>query len=153
MRKFAGIAIVMILFALNVQAKEWETDFAEASALAKKSGKYMLLDFSGSDWCGWCIRLEREAFSKDEFKTYAKDNLVCVMLDFPRKNTQSQELKKQNAELARKYKIRGYPTIIVLSPDGEIAGKTGYQKGGPVAYVKHLTAIIDKHKVKKETKN
>ena len=66
------------------------------------------------------------------------------MLDFPRKKKLSEAEKKQNAELAKKYGIRGYPTVIVLSPEGKLVGKTGYQKGGPEAYVKHLQTLIDK---------
>ena len=145
---FMGIAGIIMMMALNVEAKNWETDFQKASASAKESGKYLLLDFSGSDWCGWCIKLEKEVFKKSVFKKYAKDNLVCVLLDFPKNKKQSKKLKKQNAELAKTYGIRGYPTVIVLSPDGELVDKTGYKKGGPKVYVKHLIEIIAKHKAK-----
>lgn len=130
------------------EATNWETDFEKALATAKDSGKHMLLDFSGSDWCGWCIRLEKEVFSQDAFKDFAKENLVCVLVDFPRAKEQTDELKQQNLELARKYGIKGYPTIIILSPDGKPVGITGYLQGGPWEYSRHLKKIIEDHKEK-----
>lgn len=127
----------------------WETDFARASALAKESGKYMLLDFSGSDWCGWCTVLDKEVFSQRAFQDYAAENLVCVLLDFPRAQAQSAELRKQNYALSRQYGVLGYPTVLILSPDGELVGKTGYQPGGAEAYVQHLKAMIDPHRARR----
>ncbi len=141
------IAIVMLCCSKS-EAINWETDFEKASSGAKTSGKYMLLDFSGSDWCGWCIRLEKEVFSQDAFNDFAEENLVCVLVDFPRAKKQTEELKKQNLDLARKYGIKGYPTIIVLSPDGKPVGKTGYLQGGPWEYARHLKKIIEDYKEK-----
>jgi len=140
-----GLA-VGVMGGLRASAGEWETDFAKASELAKKEGKHMLLDFSGSDWCGWCIKLDKEVFKKSEFKEYAKQNLVLVMLDFPRSKPQSKKLKDQNKELAQKYEIKGYPSVILLSPEGELVGRTGYQPGGPEKYVESLKAMIGKNK-------
>jgi len=102
----------------------------------------MLLDFTGSDWCGWCIKLKKEVFTKAAFKKYADAELVLVELDFPRNKPQSQEIKEQNEALAKKYGIRGFPTIVLLSPEGELVGKTGYRRGGAEAYVKHLEELI-----------
>ena len=129
-------------------ASSWETDFEEASATAKASNKYMLLDFSGSDWCGWCVKLDNEVFSKKAFKDYAKENLVCVLVDFPRRKQLKKALKEQNAKLQQKYGVRGFPTVIVLSPTGDLVGKTGYKAGGPDAYVSHLKGMIDPHREK-----
>jgi thioredoxin-related protein len=142
------ISIVM-LCCTRVDATNWETDFKKASSAARASGKYIMLDFSGSDWCGWCIQLEKEVFSQDAFKDFAEKNLVCVVVDFPRKKMQTGELKQQNRDLATKYGIQGYPTIIILSPDGEPVGKTGYLQGGPGKYAQHLNDIIDRHKAKR----
>lgn len=118
------------------------TDFEAAKAKAVAEQKPMLLDFTGSDWCGWCIKLDKEVFSQQAFQAYAADSLVLVELDFPRRKAQSDELKAQNEALAQKYNIRGFPTIVVLSPEGELLGRTGYRPGGPEAYVDHLKAIV-----------
>lgn len=142
------ISIVM-LYCTKAEALDWETDFKKASSAARASGKYIMLDFSGSDWCGWCIQLEKEVFSQDAFKDFAEKNLVCVLVDFPRKKKQTRELEQQNWNLATKYGIQGYPTIIILSPDGEPVGKTGYLQGGPVKYAQHLNDIIERHKAKR----
>ncbi len=143
----------LVTLGAQAEANTWETDFAKATTNASKAGSYLLLDFSGSDWCGWCMKLEKEVFSKAEFKAYAKTNLVCVLLDFPRQKSQSKKLKDQNAELAKKYGIRGYPTVLILSPDGELVGRTGYQEGGPKAYVEHLKQMIDKDKLQRPKGN
>ncbi len=151
MRKYfiTSILLVMaVLYCTRTEASNWETDFKKASSIAKTSGKYLLLDFSGSDWCGWCIRLEKEVFSQDAFKDFAKENLVCVLVDFPSAKEQTKELKQQNQDLARKYKIKGYPTIIILSPDGKHVGKTGYLQGGPKEYARNLKKIIEDYKAK-----
>ncbi len=137
-----------MLYCSKTEASIWETDFNKASTAAIASGKYILLDFSGSDWCGWCIRLEKEVFSQNAFKDFAEENLVCVLVDFPRAKEQSKELKKQNMELTRKYDIKGYPTIVILSPDGKPVGMTGYLQGGPWEYARHLKKIIEDYKAK-----
>lgn len=122
----------------------WMTDFEAAKAKAKAENKPLLLDFTGSDWCGWCIKLDKEVFSKDAFKEYASAELVLVELDFPRGKEQPAELKAQNEKLAKQYGVRGFPTIVVLSPEGELIEKTGYQRGGPEAYVEHIKGILAK---------
>ena len=127
MRKYLITSILLaiaMLYCSKTEAINWETNFKKASSVAKASGKYMLLDFSGSDWCGWCIRLEKEVFSQDAFKDFSKENLVCVLVDFPRAKEQSKELKQQNVDLAQEYDIKGYPSIIILSPDGKPVGIT-----------------------------
>lgn len=143
------LLIGLVLLAVTTSthaASHWETDFEHAQKLASESGKYMLLDFTGSDWCGWCIRLKDEVFSKKSFLAYAKEKLVLVQVDFPRKKAQSKELKEQNQALASKYGIRGYPTIIILSPKGDFIQQTGYQAGGAEAYVEHLEELIAQSK-------
>ncbi|MDT8391660.1 MAG: hypothetical protein RRC34_14260, partial [Lentisphaeria bacterium] len=90
------------------------------------------------------FQVDKEVFSQQAFKDYAKDNLVTVFLDFPAKKKISDELKKQNAELAKKYKIRGYPTVILLNSEGKKIAQTGYRRGGAEAYVKHLKSLIEK---------
>ena len=116
----------------------WLTDLKEAQQLAEKEKKVILADFSGSDWCGWCIKLDREVFSQAAFKQYAADNLVLVLIDFPRKKWQTPAQKQTNRELAQKYGIQGFPTVLLLNPDGSVIVRTGYRRGGAEAYVTYL---------------
>lgn len=122
----------------------WLTDLPKAQAQAKAENKMVLLDFTGSDWCGWCIKLNKEVFSQPEFVEYAKKNLVLVEVDFPRKKELSPAQKEANDALAAKYKIEGYPTIIVLNKDGKKVGELGYQPGGPKAFIASLEKLKSK---------
>ena len=136
------MAVMVMVAALSVAtAAEWQTDLPKAQAQAKKENKLVLLDFTGSDWCGWCIKLKQEVFDTQEFKDYADKNLVLVEVDFPRKKEQSAELKKANQALQAKYKIRGYPTIIVLDGDGKQVGELGYMKGGPKPFLAEVAKL------------
>jgi len=138
----SGLVFCFLISQVTLQASEgWMTDFELAQTKAKEENKSLLLDFTGSDWCGWCIKLKDEVFSKSAFKDYAKESLVLVELDFPRNKKQSAEVKKQNEALAQKFGVRGFPTLILLSPEGELIGKTGYRQGGAEAYVEHLKEI------------
>lgn len=145
MRLLLGCVIVA---GMAAQGAEWETDFEKASRAASTAGKYLLLDFSGSDWCGWCIKLENEVFSKPEFKTYAEEKLSLALIDFPRRKSQAAAVKKQNAGLAEKYSVEGFPTIVLLAPDGKTVGRTGYQPGGAAKYVEHLKGMIAEYEKK-----
>ena len=117
---------------------EWQTNWEEAKAQAAKEGKDLLVDFTGSDWCGWCIKLHDEVFSKEEFSAYAKDKFILVELDFPSNKEQSAEVKAQNQKLQAEYSVQGFPTIFLMDSEGRPYAKTGYQAGGPKAYNKHL---------------
>ena len=101
----------------------------------------LLLDFTGSDWCGWCRVLWQEVFSQPEFEEYAKKNLVLVTVDFPRAKPLSIEVRKQNQSLAQKFEIRGFPTIVILNGDGKLVGLLGYMPGGPAAFIRQLKQI------------
>jgi thioredoxin-related protein len=132
--KFLRFFLVALLlgFCANAQAKPgWLTDLKQAQDEAKTNKKLLLLDFTGSDWCGWCIKLEREVFSKPAFKDYASKNLVLLEVDFPRGKEQAATEKKQNVELAGRYGIEGFPTIIVLDSDGKKIGSLSYDAGLP----------------------
>lgn len=124
------------------QGGEWIVSYEQALAYAKETNRPILMNFTGSDWCSWCIKLAGEVFTKDAFLAYAKDNLVLLKLDFPRKNTQSVEEKAANDKLAQQFKITGYPTIILVGPDAKEIARTGYQPGGAEAYVKHLQDLL-----------
>ncbi len=122
-------------------AAVWTTDYAEALRRAKDDGKLVMLDFTGSDWCGWCMRLDKEVFSTQEFKDYAAENLVLVKLDFPRNLTQSEAVKQQNNELLRKFGVRGFPTIVMLDATGNQVSQLGYQPGGPGPFIDQLKQL------------
>lgn len=109
---------------------EWLTDLPKAQAKAKAEKKLVLMNFTGSDWCGWCIKLDKEVFSTPEFVAYAKKNLVLVYVDFPRKKALSAEQKKANDALQKTYKVRGFPTLIALNAKGEkVFEQVGYMAG------------------------
>ena len=123
---------------------EWQTNYEDAVALAKKEKKDLLLNFTGSDWCGWCKKLNKEVFSQDDFIKFANKELVCVTVDFPRSKKLSAEESKQNQDLASKYGIRGFPTIIILDNTEKSLLRTGYQSGGAQNYVEHLKPYLTK---------
>jgi len=122
----------------------WMTDFKAALVEAKQQEKPILVDFTGSDWCGWCIRLDKEVFSKAAFLEFANDELILVEIDFPRGKKQSESIKAQNEQLLAKYGVLGFPTILLLDSNGQTIGKTGYRPGGPEAYVEHIKEIVEK---------
>jgi protein disulfide-isomerase len=142
------LVAILIPFGAAAQTSTWNQDYQKALAESQKSGKPLLIDFSGTDWCPWCMKLDREVFSQDAFKKYAKDNLTLLLVDFPRKKQLSPELRKQNEELAGKFKIEGFPTVVILNSKGETLGVTGYQEGGAQKYVEHLKGIIEGPKKK-----
>lgn len=127
--------------AMAAESVAWQTDAVKAQAQAKTEKKLVLLDFTGSDWCSWCIKLNKEVFSQPEFAEYAKKNLVCVEVDFPIKKKLSDAQKKANDALAKKYDIKGYPTIIVLNGEGQKVGELNYMKGGPKAFLAELDKL------------
>jgi thioredoxin-related protein len=97
----------------------WTENFAEAQTKATAENRHVLLDFTGSDWCGWCIKLDKEVFAKPEFKAFGDKNLILVELDFPHGKQLAPKVKAQNDELGRKYKVNGYPTLVLLDPAGK----------------------------------
>jgi protein disulfide-isomerase len=119
----------------------WLTSYEEGQQEAKASNKLVLLDFTGSDWCGWCIMLDREVFSKPQFKEYASKNLVLIEVDFPKRKPMADSLRVQNVQLAQRYQIQSFPTIIVLNGAGQIVGELGYMKGGPDAFIAALEKL------------
>ncbi|MBN2844063.1 MAG: thioredoxin family protein [Sedimentisphaerales bacterium] len=133
------LSVVFMAFNASAASDIWTIDYEAAKKQAAQSGRDLLLDFTGSDWCGWCIRLDKEVFDQDYFKTEAVKDFVLVKLDFPRDSSGlTQETKDQNQMLAEKHNIGGYPTIILANAAGEPYESTGYREGGPEEYVKHL---------------
>jgi len=123
----------------------WSQDHASALAEAKESNKHVLVNFSGSDWCKWCIKLDEEVFTQEAFQEYAAENLVLLLIDTPAHKKLDETTVEQNQSLKDKYGIRGFPTILLLNPSGTMIAQTGYQFGGAEKYVAHLKGLIESH--------
>jgi len=117
----------------------WGTDLPAALNQARSENKMVLLDFTGSDWCPWCIKFEHDVLSTGQFATYAKNKLILVLLDFPHHKPQSDALKRTNRELATRYRVDGFPTYVLLNFAGrELGRQVGYAAGGPDAFIAKL---------------
>ena len=130
--------------------KGWDEDFEAGKATAEKSGKLILLAFSGSDWCGWCVKMEKEIYSDKKFIAAAKKKFVLLMIDNPRdKSILSPLAAKQNSELTRKYNVRGFPSTVIVRPSGEEVERFGgYQRSGVDGFLKALDEVADAAGVK-----
>jgi len=147
MKTIVRSAVVLLLSSTLALAEGWMTDWEAAKAKAKAENKPILINFTGTDWCGWCIKIEKEIFSQKAFKDYAEKNLILMEVDFPKKKELAPELKKQNKALDKEFGIEGYPTIYLLDAEGKkLSEDIGYREGGPEAYAKHLQELIDKKK-------
>ncbi len=137
-----AFALAMAPFAFG-DGLDWVRKWEDAKARAKEEKKQLLINFTGSDWCGWCKRLEGEVFASGEFLAAANESYVFVFLDFPR----GDEAKKQvvdpavNDDLAKKYGVGGFPTIVLADAEGRPYARTGYQEGGPAKYLEHLKQL------------
>jgi protein disulfide-isomerase len=147
------IAFLLITgsFAAGAQELVWETNVNKAMEVSAKTKKPLLLFFTGSDWCGWCIRLQNEVLKTPEFAKWAKANVVLVELDFPRRSEQTAEIKKQNSELQQAFGIQGFPTVVIAKAtkkDGKVnfegLGSIGYVAGGPAAWLAVTNDMLKK---------
>ena len=136
------LALLLTLTAPLARAGLWTDDYPAALEQAKAENRFVLMNFSGSDWCGWCKRLDAEVFSKGAFKDYAKDNLICVLVDFPKGFDLKKRVQEQNDQLAKEFEVAGFPTIVLLDPSGTKLATTGYKAGGAESYVTHLESLI-----------
>jgi protein disulfide-isomerase len=155
MKKFI-LTLLIAFSALGMQAQdaalEWHTDFNKALELSNSTKKPMMLFFTGSDWCGWCMKLQKEVFKTPEFVAWAKENVILVELDFPRRKEQTPEIKAQNAQIGAALKVRGYPTVWFVSSSKTKEGKTnltptgstGYVAGGPSAWLAAANPFVKK---------
>ena len=151
MKKFLIAITSMAVFSAAAIAGEgaWLNDFEAAKAQAKAENKPIFINFTGSDWCGWCIKLEKEVFTQKEFQDYAKEHLILMEADFPKKSEQPEALKKQNKALEKTYLNGGYPTVYLLDAEGKkLSDDLGELKGGLEGYLKTLTELVEKNKAK-----
>jgi thioredoxin-related protein len=150
------VLLFLVLTSISLHAQEeltWHTDLTKATEISIKENKPMFLFFTGSDWCGWCIRLQNEVFKTPEFIIWAKENVVLVELDFPRKKEQTEALRLQNAQLQQQLQVRGYPTVWFVSASKtaeakvnlNALGSTGYVPGGPKVWIDGANQIIKKN--------
>jgi len=127
----------------------WQADYDAALKQAAAENKYVLVNISGLQWCGWCKALESEVFSQPEFIAYVKDNLICVLLDFNSSGRATNaEFAKQHEMLLEKFQVQGFPTVLILNPQGKGIARDGYQRGGAVKYVEFIKGVIAAHPVK-----
>lgn len=159
MKKFLTWGALVLLIALGLHLTRnrsapvgrgfpWRTDLPAAAADARQDGRLLLLNFSGSDWCGWCQRLDAEVFSQDAFQEYAAKALVCVLADFPRRTELDPALQAQNDRLLRHFGVRGFPTLLLFGPGGELIAELGYQPGGPPALIQAIEQARAQHQLR-----
>ena len=150
------IFCALLIGSFNLYSQEndgWLLNFDEAARLSIESGKPILANFTGSDWCGWCIRLQKEVFTTPKFKKWAEENVILLELDYPRRTPQTEEIKKQNQELQQFFKVRGYPTLHMFTvgiSDGKTQitalGKMGYLAGGPTPWIANANNYLKNNK-------
>lgn len=133
---------------------QWLTSYEEAVNQAQASSKPIVLFFTGSDWCGWCHKLEQESLDTKEFAQLAGDKFIFVKLDFPVNTTLPPQIASQNKQLQKKYSVRGFPTLVILDVQQNQIGTAGYRPGGGRAYADYLSKIVsDSFGYKQKMKN
>ena len=142
MRKILFTAILVFSTVLAAGDPQWETDYEVAKSRAEKENKSILINFTGSDWCGWCKKLDKEVFRTDDFNVFVNDNLVLLKVDFPKFTKLTNEQVKANEKMAYSFGVRGFPTIYLVDEAGKIKLQTGYVPGGSPAYIKHLKGYL-----------
>ena len=141
------LAVLVATASISYASEGWLTDWEAAKAKSKAENKPILINLTGSDWCGWCIKIEKEIFSQKAFKEFAAANLILMEADFPKKKPQPAELKVQNAALEKQYLAGGYPTVYLLDAEGKkLSEDLGTLKGGTDAYIAKLKELIAKPK-------
>ena len=137
MKKLIVFAFVLIFQNINSQQStlNWHTDLNKAVNISLSEKKPIMLFFTGSDWCGWCMRLKKEVFNFPEFEAWTKENVVLVELDFPRRKAIDPKILNQNRELARIFGVSGYPTVWFVNPQKLDSNKLNFLKLGKLGYL------------------
>ena len=141
MKAFLVAITVLLSGAVSAfcQQGNWSTNYAKAVEQAKAENKPILLDFTGSDWCGWCMKMKKESLDTPQFTAYAQKNLVLVTLDFPHSTPLPPAVKQQNDQLNTRYRAEGFPTFVLVDKTGrELGRQTGYLPGGATAFIAML---------------
>ena len=148
MQKYLPLIVILLALTVltSVRAQEptntWLMDFNKAKKEAAEKNLPILADFSGCDWCGWCIKLDKEVFDQKEFKAFAMDRLILFRACFPNENRPRTDADVQNEQLLQAYGVEGFPTVLLLDAAGKVIARTGYRKGGAGAYVEHLKDLL-----------
>lgn len=142
--KLITTTILFVSMILGLSAQEWLTNIEEAKKEAKAKNRNIILVFQGSDWCAPCMKLDKNVWSTDQFKSFAKENFVLLQADFPRKrqNKLSKEQEAHNGKLFEKYNTRGsFPYVAVLNAKGKLIGTSGYKNIAVEDYIKELASF------------
>jgi thioredoxin-related protein len=143
-RRLLPFWLLALLLLVNLDggaAETWFTDLGKAQAKAQAEGKPVLIHFSGSDWCGWCMKLRKEVFSKAEFDGYARSNLVLLLVDFPKHKQVAPGLQSTNQQVAQQFQVQGFPTLILLDSQGRRLGNVNYAQGGTRAFLAEIERL------------
>jgi thiol:disulfide interchange protein len=137
-----ALILAALAMSCTLNAAEWLTNLDQAMATAKHQNKPILIDFTGSDWCPWCVKLKQEVFDTPEFQSWAASNVILLEIDFPRNTPQDPATQAANQALARKLGVDGFPTVVLFTPEGMEKGRLGYQRGGAKAFIRSAELIL-----------
>ena len=144
--KFPPLLFVTALFLIPIlghsAAPAWSNDLVKAQAQARTEGKAVLINFTGSDWCGWCMKLRKDVFLKPDFAAYAQTNLVLVEIDFPKRKTLPPEVQKANQRLEQQFQVQGFPTLVLLDRNGTRLSNVNYANGGTRTFLAEVEKIL-----------
>ena len=121
---------------------QWHTDFDKALQIAQSLDRPVLINFTGSDWCSWCVKIKEDIFNSDTFENWARERVILVELDFPQRKPQMPAVKRRNQEIAARFNVRGYPTVLLLSPTGEVLGPKLAYKDSPADWIASAEQIL-----------
>lgn len=144
--KFPPLLSIVSFFLASILSSgavpTWSTDLAKAQAQARAEGKAVLINFTGSDWCGWCMKLRKDVFLKPDFAAYAQTNLVLVEIDFPKRKTLPPEVQKANQRLEQQFQVQGFPTLVLLDRNGTRLSNVNYANGGTRTFLAEVEKIL-----------
>lgn len=121
---------------------QWYTNYNQAVQEAQRTRLPIILFFTGSDWCGWCKKMQQEIFSSPEFVQSAGNSFIFVEVDFPMNKQLPPEITQQNTQLKQKYGVTGYPTLVILDYNQNFVAESGYRAGGGRAYADYLRQLL-----------
>lgn len=144
--KFSSLLSIIAFFLASIlsssAAPAWSTDLAKAQTQARAEGKAVLINFTGSDWCGWCMKLRKDVFLKPDFAAYAQTNLVLVEIDFPKRKPLPPEVQKANHRLEQQFQVQGFPTLVLLDRNGARLSNVNYANGGTRTFLAEVEKIL-----------